>query len=106
MPFATIGEMRSLAVPVVTLKTAGSTGLWRAKKAAEPFWGTLWKGGAYASSMCHLVSPSSPFVFEGGTLSGTAAAVIIGVALIGLSLPRGDPQRRAHRRLGSRNRLT
>jgi nucleoside-diphosphate-sugar epimerase/uncharacterized membrane protein len=31
----------------------------------------------------------SPFVFEGGTPVGTAGAVIIGVALIGLSLPRG-----------------
>ena len=36
-----------------------------------------------------LAVAASPFVFEGGTLIGTAAAVIIGVALIGLSLPRG-----------------
>ena len=31
----------------------------------------------------------SPFLFEGGTPVATVAAVIIGVALAGLSLPRG-----------------
>lgn len=36
-----------------------------------------------------LALVASPFLFEGGTLMATAAAVIIGFALIGLSLPRG-----------------
>ncbi len=36
-----------------------------------------------------LALAASPFVFEGGTQIGTTAAVIIGVALVVLSLPRG-----------------
>jgi hypothetical protein len=36
-----------------------------------------------------LAIAASPFVFEGGTMIGTAASVLIGVALIGLSLPWG-----------------
>jgi hypothetical protein len=35
-----------------------------------------------------LALVASPFLFGGGTLIGTVAAVIIGLALIGLSLPR------------------
>jgi uncharacterized membrane protein (UPF0136 family) len=32
---------------------------------------------------------ASPFMLEGASTVGTAAAVVIGLALIGLSLPRG-----------------
>ncbi|HKG73133.1 MAG TPA: SPW repeat protein, partial [Aestuariivirgaceae bacterium] len=32
---------------------------------------------------------ASPFLLEGATLAGTIADVVVGLALIGLSLPRG-----------------
>jgi hypothetical protein len=31
----------------------------------------------------------SPFLLEGGTLAGTIGDVVVGLALVGLSLPRG-----------------
>jgi hypothetical protein len=45
---------------------------------------------------------ASPFVLSGATLAGTVGAVIVGLALIGISLPRG---RRSEEHYGGWDRL-